>query len=191
MLGIIQFPWRLITYASFGLVILDVIFVSEITLKTLRYIAYILVSLLLIFFNLKFFQPQLFLPLNDGSFLTKENYDLVAQNKIPEYLPAWMPDFPASSSNDGLTRTPTKVFGTIEVSNTEVRVETAYMPQWQLKLDGKVTPITPASDGAITTKNKLSPGIYNLELTWVRTNLEKLSILITIVSLLVVIGLAI
>ena len=191
MLGIIQFPWRLITYASFGLVILDVIFVSEITLKTLRYIAYILVSLLLIFFNLKFFQPQLFLPLNDGSFLTKENYDLVAQNKIPEYLPTWMPDFPTSSSNDGLTRTPTKVFGTIEVSNTEVRVETAYMPQWQLKLDGKVTPITPASDGAITTKNKLSPGIYNLELTWVRTNLEKLSILITIVSLLVVIGLAI
>jgi hypothetical protein len=188
-LSIVQFPWRLLAYASFALSAFASFSLLAVPIKY-RFHASLFAVAFLLFFNIKFFAPEKYINYSDQDFLSQEKLDTTAVNKIPEYLPVTMPTFPTTSQSDGLTRTATKVFGTLNVSAPDqLTINTAYMPQWQLRINNIFTPIIATSEGYIQTKNDLAPGESKIELVWSRTPIEKIGLMISALSILVVIGL--
>ena len=189
-LSILQFPWRLLAFAGFGLAALSGYLVYLLPRK-LQLLVSVIVSIGLIFFNLKFFVPQTTIAYKDSDLLSQEKLDTVAAGKIPEYLPVWMPSFPDSTVDDGLSRTATKVSGDfINDTARPVMISTAYMPQWKLQVDGKDVGIRPTSIGSIVS-DTIEPGSHSLSLTWHRTLIENIGLGIAAITIIVVIGLLI
>jgi hypothetical protein len=188
-LQILQFPWRLITFASFAVSALAGYFVEYLP-KFTKPLAVLLITCGILFFNLKFFVPQREISYDDSSFLSQEKLATVARDKIPEYLPASMPAFPSTSLSDSLSRTSTSVYGSLVTSEpAPLTISTAYMPQWQLKINDSIVPIQASQDGLITTTTDIPAGSLKVDLTWHRTAVENMGIWITALSLLVMIGL--
>lgn len=188
-LAILQFPWRLLAFASFGVAALSGAALNFVP-KKLQIIACLFLVGGLVFFNLKFFKPQSYLPYTDNNFLNPSALSAVAHDKIPEYLPATMPEFLIASQNDGLVRTPISASGQFTNPVRQlVMVQTAYMPQWQLTLDGVFTPIQASADGSIVTTDPAEAGSHQVSLIWQRTNIENWGLAISAISLLAVIGL--
>lgn len=188
-LSILQFPWRLLAYASFALAAFSA-FSIELIPNKFRFGASLLAVSFLMFFNFKFFNPDKYVDYKDQDFLSQEKLDTTAAKKIPEYLPATMPNFPITDSDDGLLRTPTRVTGNLTRLTAEpLLISTAYMPQWQLKINGISTPIVSTPEGYIQTENALASGEYKVELAWKRSTIENLGLIISAVSTIVMIGL--
>ena len=188
-LAILQFPWRLLAFASFGVAAVSG-YLLDFLPKKLRLPSLLLIVGGLLFFNLKFFTPQSYLPMTDNNFLNSTVLATVARDKIPEYLPVTMPDFPLVSKTDNLVRTSISASGQLTNSVEQpVTLTTAYMPEWALYLDGTKMKIKPNQSGSITTVNPVLAGTHPAKLVWVRTSLENWSLVISTVSLLVVIGL--
>lgn len=187
-LSILQFPWRLLAFASFGLAALSAYGV-EYNPRKFRIIAASLAVIGLAYFNLKFFVPQSYIPYKDQDLLSQEKLDTVARDKIPEYLPSSMPLFLSQSIDDGFVRTPTKVYG--DFANDTARplmISTAYMPQWLLQVDGKDVAIEPTSIGSIVS-DPVEVGQHTLSLTWHPTLIENIGLFVSAATLLIVIGL--
>lgn len=188
-LSILQFPWRLLAYASFALAAFSAFSIEIIPIK-FRFGASLLAVTFLLIFNFKFFNPEKYVGYKDQDFLSQEKLDTTAAKKIPEYLPATMPSFPITTSDDGLQRTPTRVTGNLaRLAAEPLLITTAYMPQWQLRINNVVTPIIATPEGYIQTKDDLSPGESKIELVWSRTPIEKIGLVLSALSILVVIGL--
>lgn len=187
-LSILQFPWRVLAFASFGIAALTGHIIYLIP-KPLRFLASILVLGGLLIFNLKFFKPQQYMSYLDQDFINDSELRTVAVNKIPEYLPANMPSFPVEYVDDGFTHTPVKVYGDI-VRNSErpIEISTAWMPQWKLLVGGDQVDIAPSDTGAIIS-SPVSVGPHHIELIWQRTFIEKLGLWISAISLVTMIGL--
>lgn len=191
-LAIIQFPWRLLGLSGVGLAALAGLGFTQITHKWLRWGMGAVVVILFIYFNFKFFTPERFSPYTDQNFINDHAIASTVKDKIPEYLPASMPQFPEISSNDGFNRTATAVSGQINLNKSApLLIETAYMPQWVLTVDNQITPIQPNEQGLISTVGELPAGEHQFMLTWERTMLENGAILFTIVTILAMIGLPI
>ncbi len=187
-LSVVQFPWRSLAFATFGLAGLSGLFVQFIP-KKFQFGCTLLAVGCLLFFNLKFFVPQSYVGYRDADLLSQEKLDTVARNKIPEYLPAQMPSFPPTSFSDGLIHTPIDVSGTLLLHEPgPVVIGTAFMPQWGLSVDGQRSPISPSADGKIQTTDSFSPGHHQLQLAWHRTLVERIGIWITSGTLLLMVG---
>ena len=187
-LQILQFPWRLITFASFAVAALAGYFVEYLP-KFTKPLAVLFITCGILFFNLKFFVPQRAISYDDSSFLSKEKLATVARDKIPEYLPIWMDKFPTSKSDDGFVHSSISVSGTHHLTyESQIGISTAYMPQWRLVVDNKIEPIEPLY-GKIISKKYFPPGSHTFELTWHRTAVENIGIWLSAFSLLVMIGL--
>lgn len=188
-LQILQFPWRLITFASFAVAALAGYFV-EFLPKFTKPLAVLFITCGILFFNLKFFVPQRAISYDDSSFLSKEKLATVARDKIPEYLPASMPAFPTTSLSDSLSRTSTSVYGSLVTSESApLTISTAYMPQWQLKINESIVQVKASQDGRITTTTDVPAGSLKVDLSWHRTIVENIGIWLSAFSLLVMIGL--
>lgn len=187
-LQILQFPWRLLAFASFALAALSG-YLVDFSPKIFRSLFALVLIIPLVFFNLKFFRPERIVDYNDSSFLSQEKLDTVARDKIPEYLPIWMEKFPTSKSDDGFLHSAISVSGTHHLTyESQIGISTAYMPQWRLVVDNKIEPIEPLY-GKIISKNYFAPGSHTFELTWHRTNIENIGLAISALSLALMIGL--
>lgn len=187
-LAIVQFPWRTLAFASFALSALIQI-PSQIS-KSYKIPFLFLTILGLVYFNLKFFTPELSVVTNDATLLSQEKLDTVAKDKIPEYLPLYMPQFPTTAAEvSTLTKTATRIYGSFsQLESGALRVPIAYMPQWELAVNGQIYEINPSSLGLIETVVSFAPATYEINLSWRRTLGEQLSILITLLTLFFMIG---
>lgn len=189
LLSIMQFPWRTLAVVGVGVSVLAGVSISTFPSKW-RMPLSIVLSLLIIYSNWRYFRPQEYRMYNNDILSSMGNLDPLVREKIPEYLPQWMPTFPNARQDDGLTRTATTVFGTVQLSDpSPVIIQTAYMPQWDLQIDGAHVPIAPTSTGRITTTTDMSAGNKTISLTWHRTRVENISLAVSAVSIIVVIGL--
>ncbi len=187
-LAVMQFPWRSLALAGVGLALLSGSAIMILP-KNYHLLVTLILGIFLISTNLNYFRPQEYRNYNFDILSSQSNLDPLVKNKIPEYLPAWMPK-PLERSNDELTRTSTRVFGTIIKNNTEpLIISTAYMPQWEMRLNGLHQPIQPSQDGLIMTQNDVKSGENQVELVWHRTFIESLGIWLTTISVFAVIGL--
>lgn len=187
-LKILQFPWRLLSFASFGLAAVSG-YALRVLPKKLQVLGSLIIIFCLTFFNLKFFVPQKYINYKDQDFLNESALATTVINKIPEYLPSAMPSFPTDTNDDGFTHTPVKVYGSfVNYLPRPVEISTAYMPQWSLTVDGKVVGTRPIQSGTIIS-DEIMAGSHNIELTWHRTTIENMGLIISSISLIVVIGL--
>lgn len=189
-LSVIQFPWRSLAVGGVGVAVLSGYSLSVIP-KKLQFPSALLLSFLLIYTNFKYFHPQDYRNYSQNILSSQHNLDPLVRDKIPEYLPKWMPT-PLPRTNDDLTHTSTEVNGNLSVIDTSpIIISTAYMPQWELRLDGQDVPIVPSTLGLVQTQSEVMAGNYSLELTWHRTAVEKIGIWISAFTIIVMIGLLI
>lgn len=188
-LQIVQFPWRNLAFATFGLAAF--IQIPKKLVSPLRAPLLFLSVLLLLVFNLKFFKPEIKETYIDSDLLSQEKLDTTARDKIPEYLPATMPNFPSSSAFEisGLSKTPTALRGSFyHDSSSPLTFSLAYMPQWQLTLNGQIVATKANAEGLITTNESYPPNNYEVILVWRRTLLENLGIILSLIGLIFMIG---
>lgn len=188
-LRIVQFPWRTLAFATFGLTAF-IQLPNSLTKFTKS--SYLLLAVcFMLFFNLKFFKPEIKETYIDSDLLTQEKLDITARDKIPEYLPSTMPEFPSASATEilGLTKTAATLSGLIDHPTTSpLTLPLAYMPQWQLSLNGQPVSVVTDLAGLVTTAESLSPGDYQVRLSWHRTVIEKLGLTLSLISLIFMIG---
>ncbi len=189
-LALLQFPWRVLGIATLSLAL-----GSGYLFNKAKNIIGILLGLgaiiALVYTNYTYFRPWNTNTFNHDILTSEANLYPLVLNKIPEYLPVWMDDFPTTSSEDGLTHTTTAVRGKIISTDLiPITIKTAYMPHWKLTLNGYPTDIIPNKDGTIRTHAVIPPGEYEVELTWHKTNLEKIGVVISLFTILIVLGLA-
>jgi len=189
MLSLIQFPWRTLSMIGIGVAALSGLSLTIIPQRW-QLITLLLFSSLLIYTNIKYFRPQEYRTYSAETLSNPTILAPLARDKIPEYLPSWMPNFPGSAVEDGLSRTATTVSGTIITSDTSpLTLSTAYMPQWHLTLNGSPEPIKPNQAGLVTTINDVHSGSNTISLTWHRTLIENLGLGISGITIMVMIGL--
>jgi hypothetical protein len=187
-LSVMQFPWRSLAVVGVGVAALSGYSISLLP-KKLHILGALIFSTLLIYTNFKYFRPQEYRNYSQNILSSQENLDPLVRDKIPEYLPAWMPTT-RKREDDGLTRTSTKVFGTMVTKDTApLIINTAYTHQWEMRLGGLHQPIEPSEDGLIKTINDVHSGVNEVELIWQRTMVEKIGIWISAISIVTVIGL--
>lgn len=171
-LQMVQFPWRFISLITFFLAILAGFSVSLVKNKVLKSL-FILVSLLaLLTFNLKYFAPQSKLEVTDATYLESDYIPMTLAHIVPEYLPAWMPEFPAL---------PAPAFPTSLEGPASYSLPRAYYPTWQATLNGINTPISATDNGLIAIE--VPAGSHDLELVQVHTPLEKYSLYLSLVTI--------
>ena len=189
-LRVMQFPWR--SLALTGLVTSVLAgFSLEILPKWSRSVAMIILVALLVFTNYRYFKPQEYRSYNHEILSSSDNLDIIARDKIPEYLPVWMKQVLTRDGGDGLSRSSTSVYGTLEHKITSpLIIRTAYMPQWKLKINGgDYIDLIPSSEGLVMTSTDVGQGTVAVELTWHRTMIENLGIFITALGIISVVGL--
>ncbi|MBP9669877.1 glycosyltransferase family 39 protein [Candidatus Woesebacteria bacterium] len=188
VLSVLQFPWRSLAVSTIGVAILSG-YSLKVLPKKLQLPGLVLFSVLLIYTNFKYFHPQDYRNYTQNILSSRDNLDPLVRDKIPEYLPTWMSS-PIPRKSDGLSRTSTKVYGNITTSETApLLINTAYMPQWQLRLNNVYQPTKHSSDGLVMTQNDILSGEHALELVWRRTTIEQIGIWITALSIISVVGL--
>lgn len=188
-LSIMQFPWRTLAVIGVGVSVLSglgVLFLPAIW----QLPAVIVATVMLVVTNFSYFRPQEYRNYNNDILSSTSNLDPLVKDKIPEYLPAWMPAFPLVRDDDGFEHGATAVRGAvIFLEPTPLTINTAYMPQWRLLVDGSVQKLRPTDYGTIITTNFLEAGSHTFDLVWKRTPVEKIGIAITAITILVMIGL--
>jgi uncharacterized membrane protein len=188
ILSVMQFPWRSLAVVGVGVAVLAG-YAITILPKKVQFISMLILSVLLVTTNLKYFRPQEYRNYNQDILSSQSNLDPLVRDKIPEYLPVWMPQPPIHRQDDGLTHTSTSSYGTITTSsNGPIMLATAYMPQWKLKIDNRDVEISKNEAGIIRTPS-LTAGTHTYKLTWHRTFIEKIGIWISALTIITVVGL--
>lgn len=188
ILSVMQFPWRSLALVGVGVATLSGLSILFVPQK-LRLIACIVLSGILIYTNLSYFHPQEYRNYNHDILSSQNNLDPLVRDKIPEYLPTWMPS-PLPRKDDGLTRTSTAVYGEFSSElDSPIFLNTAFSPQWSLTVDGHHQAIRPDLNGTIITTGTISSGKHIVELTWHRTMVEQIGIWISALTIIVVVGL--
>ncbi len=187
-LSLMQFPWRSLALSGVGVAVLSGYSLSVLP-KKLQLASLLLFSTLLIYTNLKYFHPQDYRNYTHNILSSQDNLDPLVRDKIPEYLPRWMPT-PLPRIDDGLIRTATVVYGTTQTRDTApLIINTAYTPQWELRLNGQKQPIEPSEEGLVKTQNDVHSGENKIELVWHRTAVEQIGIWISALTIVIVVGL--
>ncbi len=190
-LAMIQFPWRYLSLLGFSLAIL-----AAFSLKWLpvvfRLPGLFLITLSLIFFDLKYFQPQKNLSLPEKTFFNQTYLVHNLAPTIPEYLPTWLPSFPQSSPSSLITsinlnyQLVSHSFNHYQLvfnlsQPTVIIIHKAYYPTWQATLDNKTIRLQPTKAGLIQAF--LPQGQHTLILFQSHTLLEKLSFYLSLLTL--------
>lgn len=188
ILSVMQFPWRSLALIGVGVSALSGLSLLFLPQK-LRLIACVALSIILIYTNVRYFHPQEYRSYTLNILSSPINLDPLVRDKIPEYLPAWMPTA-LPRKDDGLTRTSTKVYGNfMTTSETKLVINTAFMPQWEMQINGISQPIEPSEEGLVRTQADVPSGEQQIELVWHRTMVEQIGIWISGLAILSVIGL--
>ncbi len=193
-LSIIQFPWRYLTLLGFLIAFLSGLALQWLP-RLLRPPVVLLFVLALFFFNLKYFRPQ--------SDFSSADQDLVSQTYlthtlariIPEYLPAWMPNFP-SKPPTSFIQNQLPEYKLISQTNhyklilslkkdQEIIINKAYYPTWKATLDNKTVALKPTTTGLIQVF--VPQGQHTLIIFQSHTLLEKLSFYLSFATIIYII----
>lgn len=159
-LDIIQFPWRFIGIGTVLCAMLAGAAIAAVPNNLIRSLFGIFSVSILLFLNLKLFQPGSTFAANDAQF-TSPSYLANISKLIPEFMPKWMPKVPIEPPSSPLER--------------------AYYPTWQATLNGRPVPISYDARGIITFDSQIDHSRVILKQS--HTLLERLGYFITAASL--------
>jgi len=194
-MAFIQYPWRFLLLATFAVSFMSGTIVLWFRKNPkLTYIGGSIIILVLLIFNLKYFQPQTYLEVSGEDYLQEEKIKWETSKISDEYLPK---DFPVpQSQNEVAWNKVAVVKGEAEIKNllvkshltrfeieagegTEILVNTAFFPGWQVWLDGEETSFTLARG-----KIKLTPppGEHQILVRLANTPIRAIADLISFIS---------
>ena len=197
LLEYFQFPWRFLSLSIFTASILGGFVISAIKEKWQHSVC-VAIILLAIVLNWNYFKPKEFYSINDAQKLSGESWDLQRRGALLDYLPTTALE-PREAAQDR----PFAVSGEVEISKfinrsnrweflaevkdkAEIEVPVYYFPNWKIKVDGKVYPLSYNNLlGRISLS--LAPGNYKVEGSFKNTPLRSVANAITVIS---IIGLA-
>lgn len=192
----IQYPWRFLSFAS-----LASSFIAGSVVLCLRKkgwltgaVAVLALSVLL-FFNIKYFQPQFYNNLSNFEYINEQRIKWKISKISDEYLPR---DFPTPQTKNEVAWEKVELLeGEAEIknadfkshvynfdvdaeSNSQILINTAYFSGWQVFVDdGKVNPAIEA--GRI--KLAFIPGVHRVTLKFTNTPIRSWANLISLLSL--------
>lgn len=173
----VQFPWRYMALATFGLSFLAGFSVSISKNKFIKFIYLFLVSCYLLLLNLKYFAPQELKTHSDSDFASEEYLSDAVAQKVPEYLPVDMSSFP--------TRYATPVPDTVDLDGPSAyTLDLAYYPTWEIKVDGESVDYFEIGDGLVGIN--LTAGPHTIEYSQSHTDLGNIASIISLISLVIV-----
>jgi hypothetical protein len=202
LMAFIQYPWRFLFLAT-----LAISFSAGSLLLWFReksqwlYLVGGLSLFFLLLFNLKYFQPQKYLKVSAGDYLTEEAIKWEASKISDEYLPR---DFPVPESRDEVAWNKVAVIkgeaeiGDLEVKSQEVRfqvkagegttllINIAFFPGWRVWLDGQETDFR-LSGGKIELTPP--PGEHQILVRLINTPIRALADLLSLISFIWLLGL--
>ncbi len=189
----IQYPWRFLIFTVFSVSVLGggaVIFFRE---KTRWFISFLL-TIMVLFLNVKYFSPQKYLNVQLSTYLGKQNIIWQTSKISDEYLPK---NFPVPENEEGaakekfifdnpvyilkeMARTQIYKLEVLAEKTTFVKINTAYFPKWQLILDGRKVPFEIAGG---VMEFVLPAGKHELTVVFEDTAIRKIANLISLLSL--------
>lgn len=195
-MAFIQYPWRFLALSTF--------FVSfcagAVTLrlpkkKVIKWAVSVALILVLLFLNVKYFRPQIYLNLGAKDYINEENLKWRTSKISDEYLPK---DFPVpQNSNEVAWEKIELIKGMGEVKNlaikphqysfevsaqtdSEILVNLAYFPGWKLWINGKET--KPILDSG-RIRLPLPAGSHKVLLKLTDTPIRTIANLVSLISL--------
>ena len=203
-LAFVQYPWRFLVFASFAVSFMAGL-VAKIPPPTMRLKFRLLLGwwdifggtiiiLALLFLNTKYFQPQFYFDVSAADYTNEENIKWKTSKISDEYLPK---DFPVPTRKNEVAWEKIAILrGEAEISNlvlkshrytfeviaktdTEILLNTAYFPGWQVWVDGKKTNFS-LNNGKI--KLSLFAGSHQVLTRFANTPARTLANLVSLVS---------
>ncbi len=200
-MAFIQYPWRFLLIATFSLS-----FMAGATMSWFKnkpkyaYLTGGAIILILVLFNLKYFQPQTYLEISASDFLTEEKIKWETSKISDEYLPK---DFPIPQNRNEVAwgkvavlegeaeikeleiKTHQYSFKTEAEEEAEIIVNLAYFPGWRVWLDGEETEVN-LENGKI--KLTPPPGEHQILIRLTNTPIRAIANLISLISLIGLLG---
>lgn len=154
-LAFIQYPWRFLVFVTFS-----ASFMTGSVMLWLRknlelsWIGGAIIILALLFFNTKYFKPQMYLDVSAADYTNEENIKWKTSKISDEYLPK---DFPIPENKNEVAwekivilegeaeiknlvlKSYQYTFDVIAKTETEILLNTAYFPGWRIWVDEKET----------------------------------------------------
>ncbi len=194
----IQYPWRFITYAVFGLSVLAGSLFIFIKSKVFRMITGVAAVALLLWFNIKLFTPQYLYDKPVAAFETDTELKWRVSKISDEYLP---PDFVKPTNfndipSEAITSTPDfKVTTSIDTAtyaryiilagrDHNLTVKRTYFPGWKYILNGKE--VLPKVVGGLP-EFFIPQGNYTFEISFTNTLVRTLGNIISLLTIVFII----
>lgn len=166
-LPIVQFPWRYLVLTGFFISFLSGYLLTSIRVPPFRALALLVMSVALLFINLKYFTPQTTFRAHVEQF-TNNEYLQTLPSIIPEYRPVWLNQ-------------------TIAPSSDETILPHYYYPNWQVQVAGRTVMTHPTTGGMLATAKIKDEA--DIQIVMGHTPLETIALLITLCGILASIGL--
>ncbi len=194
LMNYFQFPWRFLS-----LVILICSFLTaSIFAITKSRVAAITLILIVVSLGFNYAHPAHYLYRNDNYYITRSNF-IDGTNSIGNvFNTIWIKeklkknkDIISNAKNtkiEILERKTTRYKFNVAMDNgSDLTINTAYFPGWEVKVDGKFIKTAPSSNGLI--KFKVSQGKHLVEVNFTNTMTRKLAVIITIISFALIVKL--
>lgn len=152
LMAYIQYPWRFLIFVTFSASFLAGSIVWWFKDSRLKLVAGCVLLVTLLFYNVKYFQPQKYLSVSTQDYLTEENIKWRTSKISDEYLPKGFPK--PQSSNEVAWEKVVSAGNLTQIANLKIKsnrytfnisgkeenlvlVKVALFPGWTVFLDGK------------------------------------------------------
>ncbi len=208
-LGYLQFPWRFLTFTALFTSILAGAFIYIVKLPILRILALIILSILLVYTNLKLFRPQFYrTDFTDNKATSSEIINWNVSLSSFEYLPKGVALIKSplgtnivdinkrdksvrraqveqgEATIDNIQSTPTKISFEVNAQTSSIiKVNVFDFPGWVVKVNNQQVPISSDNKLKLITFN-LKNGVSQVDIEFKNTLLRSLADLISAISII-------
>lgn len=202
LMAFFQYPWRFLLLASFFSSVLAgslILLTKSVKFKFLNYLTVTVLIILLLFLNLKFFQPQNFVNKTASDFTSDRVLKWETSRISDEYMPKEFntPDVendipqnkiesqnPSVKIDSIIEKTQLVTANVSSQKGAQIKINLAYFPAWKISLDGKNIPFQISAGGV---EFVLPSGKHFLEAGFQQTMVENLANALSLIGIVIMI----
>jgi hypothetical protein len=202
LMAFIQFPWRLNSLIIVLLAFLGggaIFYARKLVNKETAVLILIVFIFLIVKTNLRYFQPEKYINPEDIYYTDTQKIRQNMSGIIPDYVPIWVKNDPVEvpeseyaiiegSAQVDLKESKTHIL-TINTNSEKpavIQINRFYFPGWKAYLNGQKTDIFYKDNGVMQIN--LPSGENQLKLILTKTNTQKLSEVVSLTTLLIIVG---
>lgn len=190
----LSYPWRILVPLGFYLSVIGSFSFFQIKKQSLKGVLLVFSFLLLFITTLNYREPVAYINREEGFYLTNQSTTIQGD----ENTPVWVKEPPTEQAKEKVElegeyqikkqKSNYLKFSTTVPEETQAIINTIYYPGWQVLVDGKKTKIDYQSDRRGRLVFSLPAGEHQVEAIFKETSLRLTANIISLVSLVVVVG---